>query len=455
MGKYAEASVSPKPAAKPAVKGAAAKPAAKPKTVKVSDCDDCVKTKMNSWCSTTGRCFNGFGYYMATVCPKSKKDPRPFWGQGCKGLKAHGVWGNDGEKFFNSPWARIRDRLALKVLGYDIRARYGRTYSQSKLLGCCDDQASNYNPYRPAAPACTGLQALKIAQDHIKQAAISSKKAAKAAKKLQKTVKNVKKTMPKKALQKKVVKALKRKAKKAVAHEVKHAKAVRRQEMKVAKSEPGCAFCEFTKDTPTKKKGCSVTCACSAGGLLTPYGKYSGKSYTGCPGEVPCDPVDSVAQMHDWCVTNNGALACTCAHQIYITSVAAGKYLKKNPKEGLCQQAPRAADELAFEAGMQWGACKVASKACKTLWLNKVGVECGKDHDMVEPTLMQRFSALDADSDGEISLAEAYDALATAHKDESPAHHSTYGAFSMWHKRFDENSSGGLSVDEYKTSWGL
>lgn len=250
-------------------------------------------------------------------------------------------------------------------------------------------------------------------------------------------------------------KLLKRKEARARKLEAKQAKKARHQEMKIAKSESGCAFCEFTKDRPTRKHHCSVTCACSSGVLLTPYGKYSGKSYTGCPGEVPCDPVDSVAQMHDWCVTNRGPLACSCAHQIYLTSVAAGKYLAKHPKDGLCPQAPRAAKELSFEASMQWGACKVASTACRTLWLNKMGVSCGRDHDL-EPTLLQRFEALDFDRSGEISLEEAYKTLSTVHTDETgSAGHASYGAFSSWHAKLDQNANGGLSLQEYRASWDL
>lgn len=262
--------------------------------------------------------------------------------------------------------------------------------------------------------------------------------------------------MPKKAKKaiKRVKKALKRKEAKARKREVKRAKKARKQEMALAKSESGCAFCSFSKDGVTSKGQCSVKCACSAGGLMTPYGKFSGKSYTGCPGEVPCDPVDSVAQMHDWCVTNRGAMACSCAHQIYLASEAAGKYLAAHPKEGLCDKAQTAAKELVFEAGMQWGACKVASRACKVLWLSKLGVSCGQDHDL--PALLQRFRVLDSDGNGQITATEAYQALRLVHSTpEAKQEFGSFEDFTAWHKRYDKNGSGGLNLNEYRASWGL
>lgn len=32
------------------------------------------------------------------------------------------------------------------------------------------------------------------------------------------------------------------------------------------------------------------------------YGKYCGVSYTGCPGEAPCDALDACCMLHDACV---------------------------------------------------------------------------------------------------------------------------------------------------------
>jgi secretory phospholipase A2 len=35
---------------------------------------------------------------------------------------------------------------------------------------------------------------------------------------------------------------------------------------------------------------------------LMRYGKYCGVSYTGCPGEAPCDALDACCAVHDACV---------------------------------------------------------------------------------------------------------------------------------------------------------
>ncbi len=32
------------------------------------------------------------------------------------------------------------------------------------------------------------------------------------------------------------------------------------------------------------------------------YGKYCGVGYTGCPGAVPCDGLDSCCMVHDQCI---------------------------------------------------------------------------------------------------------------------------------------------------------
>ncbi|PUZ45148.1 hypothetical protein GQ55_8G199100 [Panicum hallii var. hallii] len=49
---------------------------------------------------------------------------------------------------------------------------------------------------------------------------------------------------------------------------------------------------------------CSRTCEsehCAAAPLMR-YGKYCGVSYTGCPGEAPCDALDACCAVHDACV---------------------------------------------------------------------------------------------------------------------------------------------------------
>ncbi|XP_044959304.1 probable phospholipase A2 homolog 2 [Hordeum vulgare subsp. vulgare] len=52
---------------------------------------------------------------------------------------------------------------------------------------------------------------------------------------------------------------------------------------------------------------CSRTCesAYCMGTIEAPlmrYGKYCGVSYTGCPGEPPCDALDACCMLHDACI---------------------------------------------------------------------------------------------------------------------------------------------------------
>ncbi|KAF3323797.1 phospholipase A2-alpha [Carex littledalei] len=61
---------------------------------------------------------------------------------------------------------------------------------------------------------------------------------------------------------------------------------------------------------------CSRTCQseyCSEPPLLK-YGKFCGVSYTGCPGETPCDDVDACCMFHDSCVaaSNDDYLSTVC-----------------------------------------------------------------------------------------------------------------------------------------------
>lgn len=54
------------------------------------------------------------------------------------------------------------------------------------------------------------------------------------------------------------------------------------------------------------------------------YGKYCGVSYTGCPGEAPCDALDACCMLHDACVqaTDNDYLNMWC-NQSLLDCVAA------------------------------------------------------------------------------------------------------------------------------------
>ncbi|KAH9299691.1 hypothetical protein KI387_031373, partial [Taxus chinensis] len=45
---------------------------------------------------------------------------------------------------------------------------------------------------------------------------------------------------------------------------------------------------------------------------LLRYGKYCGIFYTGCPGEDPCDGLDSCCMAHDDCIGHSNYLNATC-----------------------------------------------------------------------------------------------------------------------------------------------
>ncbi|NP_001150728.1 phospholipase A2 [Zea mays] len=72
---------------------------------------------------------------------------------------------------------------------------------------------------------------------------------------------------------------------------------------------------------------CSRACEsqrCTA--PLMRYGKYCGVSYTGCPGEAPCDALDACCMLHDACVqaTDNDYLNMWC-NQSLLDCVAAAR----------------------------------------------------------------------------------------------------------------------------------
>jgi len=85
---------------------------------------------------------------------------------------------------------------------------------------------------------------------------------------------------------------------------------------------------------------CSRTCesAYCTGTIEAPlmrYGKYCGVSYTGCPGEAPCDALDACCMLHDACVNatdndylnmwcNQSLLDCVAAVRTAAVMVAAG-----------------------------------------------------------------------------------------------------------------------------------
>eukprot|EP00262_Sarcandra_glabra_P020843 TRINITY_DN8479_c0_g1_i1.p1 TRINITY_DN8479_c0_g1~~TRINITY_DN8479_c0_g1_i1.p1 ORF type:complete len:155 (+),score=21.91 TRINITY_DN8479_c0_g1_i1:53-517(+) len=66
----------------------------------------------------------------------------------------------------------------------------------------------------------------------------------------------------------------------------------------------------------TVSKECSRKCEsefCAVPPFLR-YGKYCGLLYSGCPGEKPCDGLDSCCEIHDACVqaNNNDYLSQEC-----------------------------------------------------------------------------------------------------------------------------------------------
>merc|ERR1711904_387434 len=314
-------------------------------------------------------------------CPASKKDLRPTWSTGCKGTKAKGVWHNMAD-FFNSEWAQERDNITNKILKTDVRRMYGKTLAISSTFGCDDINAINFNPYRTHEPVCTQMQKLEKAALHVSGT-------------------------PEKA------------------------------------SKIPCQACLWPpRKGPTNETKCSVTCSCSKGGVASPYGKYSAKGYTGCPGVVPCDPVDSVAQTHDWCVTMHGALSCLCAHQITKTSEAAGKYVKAHPKTALCPLTVEAADEIHKEANLQWGVCKVAITTCKGFTF---GLLKSCEEKAQKATLLERFTSLDQDDNGGITALEMYQALSQVH-----GHARPLDDLQKWVKVHDTDSDGQLSLVEYR-----
>ncbi|KAK3119003.1 hypothetical protein QOZ80_9BG0712200 [Eleusine coracana subsp. coracana] len=93
---------------------------------------------------------------------------------------------------------------------------------------------------------------------------------------------------------------------------------------------------------------CSRTCEsehCAAAPLMR-YGKYCGVSYTGCPGEAPCDALDACCMIHDACVqaTDNDYLNMWC-NQSLLDCVAAVRPSTTTFAENSCN-VTEVADEI-------------------------------------------------------------------------------------------------------------
>ena len=51
---------------------------------------------------------------------------------------------------------------------------------------------------------------------------------------------------------------------------------------------------------------------------LMRYGKYCGVSYTGCPGEAPCDALDACCAAHDACVQATDSRHLSTLHRLIL-----------------------------------------------------------------------------------------------------------------------------------------
>ncbi|KAG2558119.1 probable phospholipase A2 homolog 2 isoform X2 [Panicum virgatum] len=96
---------------------------------------------------------------------------------------------------------------------------------------------------------------------------------------------------------------------------------------------------------------CSRTCEsehCAAAPLMR-YGKYCGVSYTGCPGEAPCDALDACCAAHDACVqaTDDDYLNTWCNQSLLDCVAAARPAAAATTFEGNQCNATEVADEIA------------------------------------------------------------------------------------------------------------
>jgi len=67
---------------------------------------------------------------------------------------------------------------------------------------------------------------------------------------------------------------------------------------------------------PTTRDTCSATCIAGVS-VATYYGKYCGYGYTGCPGAMPCDALDSCCYAHDMCcVYSSSLIDCGCTYAL-------------------------------------------------------------------------------------------------------------------------------------------
>ncbi|KAK9705404.1 hypothetical protein RND81_07G054200 [Saponaria officinalis] len=82
---------------------------------------------------------------------------------------------------------------------------------------------------------------------------------------------------------------------------------------------------------------CSKKCvALNCDNMGIRYGKYCGVGHSGCPGEKPCDDLDSCCQIHDNCVDKQGMTNVKC-HEKFKRCI---KKVQKSGKAGFSKDCP-------------------------------------------------------------------------------------------------------------------
>eukprot|EP01105_Mastigella_eilhardi_P014505 TRINITY_DN3306_c0_g1_i1.p1 TRINITY_DN3306_c0_g1~~TRINITY_DN3306_c0_g1_i1.p1 ORF type:complete len:349 (+),score=79.14 TRINITY_DN3306_c0_g1_i1:79-1047(+) len=108
--------------------------------------------------------------------------------------------------------------------------------------------------------------------------------------------------------------------------------------------------CIYKKGYYDLDQVCATTCACEhQGGFLRKYGKFCALDYSGCPGQQPCDALDLCCQIHDHCISQEGAPACECGNMLH-NCVAA---LNETDFEGKCPYMKETANLMLAETGAQ------------------------------------------------------------------------------------------------------
>ncbi|KAL9242030.1 hypothetical protein vseg_016075 [Gypsophila vaccaria] len=92
-----------------------------------------------------------------------------------------------------------------------------------------------------------------------------------------------------------------------------------------------------SSSSDTAKIQCSKKCvALNCDNMGIRYGKYCGVGHSGCPGEKPCDDLDSCCQIHDNCVEKQGMTNVKC-HEKFKRCI---KKVQKSSKAGFSKDCP-------------------------------------------------------------------------------------------------------------------